>query len=184
MTDHSEAATPCLKRSLTTEEDALLRQSITTSTKHLYNIPSPAQAVAATPIAWLSTYDGHSSVTTDPDTMRQWRDTLNRPITPLYAGVAQPIAATPSNDIANKIELHLNLDKGSPGFHLSDDDLREVVRALRGAAQARRDPEVVAAVQQAIMKHPHFEWGACTAFGLANTAIDAYALAVSSPHRE
>lgn len=37
-----------------------------------------------------------------------------------------------SNDLADKIELHLTLD--SPGFHLSDDDLREVVRALRGEA--------------------------------------------------
>jgi len=50
-------------------------------------------------------------------------------------------------------------------------------------AQRKRDPAVVAAVQQAIMSHPHFVLGAATAFGLANTAIDAYTLALSSTER-
>lgn len=51
----------------------------------------------------------------------------------------------------------------------------------RLAKQSPRDPEVVAKVQQALMKHPHFKGNSATAFGFANTAIDAYAVAVSSP---
>jgi len=49
--------------------------------------------------------------------------------------------------------------------------------------RGRPHPEVVAAVQQALMKHPHFEGGPAMAFGFANTAIDAYRVAVSSTHR-
>lgn len=47
-------------------------------------------------------------------------------------------------------------------------------------AQGKRDPAVVAAVQQALMKHPHFHGNAASAFGFANTAIDAYTVAISS----
>lgn len=50
-------------------------------------------------------------------------------------------------------------------------------------AQRQRDPEVVAAVQRALMKHPHFTGGPQTAFGFANTAIDAYTLAMTSTTR-
>jgi hypothetical protein len=51
------------------------------------------------------------------------------------------------------------------------------------AAPRNRDPAVVAAVQEALMKHPFWKPGLGSsgfAFGLANTAIDAY-LAVLSP---
>jgi hypothetical protein len=44
----------------------------------------------------------------------------------------------------------------------------------------KHDPEKVAAIQQAIMKHPHFDGGEVLAFGLANTALDA-ATRVNSP---
>jgi hypothetical protein len=47
--------------------------------------------------------------------------------------------------------------------------------------QSARDPEAVAAAQQAIMKHPYFIGHAASAFGLANTAIDAYTLALTRP---
>jgi hypothetical protein len=33
------------------------------------------------------------------------------------------------------------------------------------------------------MKHPHFEGGPATAFGFANTAIDAYTTALTSTER-
>lgn len=35
------------------------------------------------------------------------------------------------------------------------------------------DPELVAAVQQAIMRHPHYKDGPVTAFGYANVALKA-----------
>ena len=54
------------------------------------------------------------------------------------------------------------------------DALRESLR------QYARNPEVAAAVQQAIMKHPHWSGGSAFAFGLANTAIDAFTVAISS----
>lgn len=46
-----------------------------------------------------------------------------------------------------------------------------------------RDPAVVAAVQQALMRHPFFEGNSAIAFGFANTAIDAYRIALSSTER-
>jgi len=42
--------------------------------------PQPQQADT---IAWLCEYDGHTDATTDPDTVRIWRETLGRKITPL-----------------------------------------------------------------------------------------------------
>lgn len=49
------------------------------------NTLSRALPVEAGPVAWLSEYDGHTAATTDSDTVRIWRETLNRKITPLYA---------------------------------------------------------------------------------------------------
>jgi hypothetical protein len=54
-------------------------------------------------------------------------------------------------------------------------------------AQGTPDPEVVAAVQEAIMKHPFWKPGLGSsgfAFGLANTAIEAYVSALSTPSTE
>jgi hypothetical protein len=45
----------------------------------------PAFRIEDAPAAWLAEYDGHASVTVNRDTMLQWRDTLGRKITPLYA---------------------------------------------------------------------------------------------------
>src|SRR5687768_3463639 len=61
-------------------------------------------------------------------------------------------------------------------------DADRAIKALRSAARTGPDVagfdaltscEVVAAVQKAIMAHPHFEGGSCTAFGFANTAMKA-----------
>jgi hypothetical protein len=77
----------------------------------------------------------------------------------------------------------LNLTKGCPCEQCEKDRaLQAKVDAFRTSTQGRPHPEVVAAVQQAIMKHPHFEGGSATAFGFANTAIDAYLSALSSTH--
>lgn len=37
------------------------------------------------PVAWLAEWDGNKAATTNHDTMREWRDKLNRKITRLYA---------------------------------------------------------------------------------------------------
>lgn len=43
------------------------------------------------------------------------------------------------------------------------------------------DPEVVGAVQQALMNHPHFNQSSATAFGFANTALKAFFAAALTP---
>ena len=53
-------------------------------------------------------------------------------------------------------------------------------RASFEFAQKEKDPEVVAAVQRALMDHPYFKGSEVHAFGLANTAIGAFTSAVSS----
>lgn len=63
----------------------------------------------------------------------------------------------------------------------------QVSAAGPAAAPLNRDPGVVAAVQEALMKHPFWKPGLGSsgfAFGLANTAIDAYCTAVSRPERK
>ena len=42
------------------------------------------RALEQEPMAWIAEYDGHTATTTDPDTMREWRDRFGRKITPLY----------------------------------------------------------------------------------------------------
>jgi hypothetical protein len=72
-------------------------------------------------------------------------------------------------EVCNKLEeIIFHLDAGSCTPPVSE--------ALRPSA------EVVAAVQEAIQKHPHWKPGlgsSAFAFGLANTAIDAYRVALS-----
>jgi len=46
-------------------------------------------------------------------------------------GVAQASPARGKSDLADKIDLHLSLEDGSPGFHLSSDDFHEIAAALR-----------------------------------------------------
>jgi hypothetical protein len=53
----------------------------------------------------------------------------------------------------------------------------------RSSPGIERDPEVVAAVQEALMRHPFWKPGlgsSAFAFGLANTAIDAYTKAIEA----
>lgn len=61
--------------------------------------------------------------------------------------------------------------------------MAEILEGIVSPAQGRPHPEVVAAVQEAIMRHPFWKPGLGSsgfAFGLANTAIDAYLAALSS----
>lgn len=51
-----------------------------------------------------------------------------------------PQSLSPETALANKIDLHLQLS-GSPGFHLSTEDLQMAVKALRGHAQTPADDE-------------------------------------------
>jgi hypothetical protein len=62
--------------------------------------------------------------------------------------------------------------------------LKAVLARAPAARAPNRDPAVVAAVQEALMKHPFWKPGLGSsgfAFGLANTAIDAYCTAVTRP---
>jgi hypothetical protein len=59
-----------------------------------------------------------------------------------------------------------------PGVDAVRDAEREALR------KAARDPKIVASVQQALMRHPHFAGGSALAFGFANTALDAFILAL------
>ena|SRR5687768_17545 len=72
-------------------------------------------------------------------------------------------------------------------------DADRAIKAMRSAARTGPDVagfealtscEVVAAVQKAIMAHPHFEGGSCTAFGFANTAMKAAIAALPPPAGE
>lgn len=51
-------------------------------------------APGVAPVAWIAEYDGHTAVTTNRDTMAQWRDTLGRKIKPLYASPSDVRQAT------------------------------------------------------------------------------------------
>lgn len=68
-----------------TEFEAELRFSDLEAVADALSVPAVS---TGEPVAWLSEYDGHTDATTDPDTVRIWRETLNRKITPLYAAPA------------------------------------------------------------------------------------------------
>lgn len=58
-------------------------------------------------------------------------------------------------------------------------------RLAQYSSETNRDPEVVAAVQEALMRHPFWKPGLGSsgfAFGLANTAINAYTKAMEARH--
>lgn len=61
--------------------------------------------ICGEPVAWLGEYDGGVSVTMNRDTMAQWKDTLGRRITPLYAS---PPAALPAETVTVPLEALRN----------------------------------------------------------------------------
>jgi hypothetical protein len=94
---------------------------------------------------------------------------------------AQPVAATAHEPVAwrwiDPLIKEFVYDEVKPIEPVPLDTLEPLYLDV---AQRGSNPEVVAAVQDAISKHPHFNGGSVTAFGFANTAIDAYTLAISS----
>jgi hypothetical protein len=100
------------------------------------------------------------------------------------AGGVTSGAATPQEQVAwweEQCRLKMaRIEELGDQIKARDAQLFELERRARHDAQRGSNPEVVAAVQDAISKHPHFNGSSVTAFGFANTAIDAYTLAISS----